>query len=172
LYFNQLGWNVQKFKLFLITFHLKHVPFVWHKNSERRNQERMVAGWKHNFKTRLGGLTQGWNRAGLKKKQRKKKPGVTRKDPIKNPVATRWLFIFKKINSGNPVTRWKHGTRILDQTGSKIYGWKAILLKSDGFYPTIIFQIFIPSFSKYLSHHFFLVRFLIFNPFIFKFVLY
>jgi hypothetical protein len=36
-----------------------------------------------------------WNRAELKKKQGKKKHGVTRQDPVKNPVTTRWLlFIF------------------------------------------------------------------------------
>jgi hypothetical protein len=37
---------------------------------------------KHSFETRPGGPTRGWNRAGLKKKQGKKKPGVTRRvDP-------------------------------------------------------------------------------------------
>jgi len=37
---------------------------------------------KHSFETRPGGPTRGWNRAGLKKKQGNKKPGVTRQvDP-------------------------------------------------------------------------------------------
>jgi hypothetical protein len=36
----------------------------------------------HSFKTRPGGSTRDWNRAGLKKKQGKEKPGVTRQDPI------------------------------------------------------------------------------------------
>jgi hypothetical protein len=35
-------------------------------------------GFGHSVKTRPVGLTRGWNRAGLKKKQGKKKPGVTR----------------------------------------------------------------------------------------------
>jgi hypothetical protein len=34
-------------------------------------------------------LIRGYNRAGLKKKQGKKKPGMTRQYLIKNPVATR-----------------------------------------------------------------------------------
>jgi hypothetical protein len=34
---------------------------------------------RHSFETRLNGSTRGWNRAGLKKKRGKKKPGVTRR---------------------------------------------------------------------------------------------
>jgi hypothetical protein len=52
--------------------------------------------WKHSLKIRSGLVgrpetlpIRGWNRARLKKKQGKKKPGATRQDPIKNPVATR-----------------------------------------------------------------------------------
>jgi hypothetical protein len=38
-------------------------------------------------------LAQDWNQTGLKKKQEKKKLGVTRQDP----VATRWFFFIKTI---------------------------------------------------------------------------
>ena len=57
----------------------------------------------HNFETRpdLAGqpvtrTTQGWNRDGLKKKQKKEKPGVTRRpsqDPASN-LLTFILFLF------------------------------------------------------------------------------
>jgi hypothetical protein len=37
-----------------------------------------------------------WNRAKLKKKHGKEKPGVTRQDPVKNPVATSFCFFLLK----------------------------------------------------------------------------
>jgi hypothetical protein len=43
------------------------------------------------------GPTRGWNRAGLKKKQGKEKPGVTqltRQDPVANPLTFVFVFLF------------------------------------------------------------------------------
>ena len=56
----------------------------------------------HSFEIRPGPAnqpmtrtTQGWNKAGLKKKQKKEKPGVTlRADPASNPLTFILFFFF------------------------------------------------------------------------------
>jgi hypothetical protein len=57
----------------------------------------------HSFETRSGSAGRSgtrparvWNRAKLKKKHGKEKPGVTQQDPVKNPVATSFFFFLLK----------------------------------------------------------------------------
>ena len=79
--------------------------------------------------------TRGWNRAGLKKKREKEKPGVTRwvdparpdQDPVVNPLTFFFVFLLKRrrfdfkkkrTDPANLVTRSKPGTRALDRARS------------------------------------------------------
>jgi hypothetical protein len=87
----------------------------------------LISTSDHSFETRPG--PAGRPRAGLTTKRGEKKPGVTRQDPVINPLIfvffllkrRRFDFFLKELTRptwSNPMTRPKSRTRALDQAGS------------------------------------------------------